>query len=153
MAFWLRHTLETTLYDRSLKKATRIYFCLAKSLDLSNTAWFQQHRLIQVTTMKMKSFIFMSCKAGFLLTISLLGQQEVIGFWFSSENQEPDTDQYFLKENIAWRSPVIAGIFLNRTTRSHRFLFFIRKSKTGHRPIFSERKCCLVKPSSWGPFP
>ncbi len=28
--------------------------------------------------MKMKSFIFMSCKAGFLLTISLFGQQEVM---------------------------------------------------------------------------
>jgi len=79
--------------------------------------------------MKIDLSIFMSCKAGFLLTISLFCQQEVIGFCFSSEKQEPDLDQYFLKENVAWQGQVFVGLFIKWSTKSHRFLFFIRKSK------------------------
>jgi len=61
----------------------------------------------------------MSCKAGFLLTISLFCQQEVIGFCFSSEKQEPYIDQYFLKENVAWQSQVFVGLFLKWPKKSH----------------------------------
>ncbi len=45
--------------------------------------------------------------------------QVYIGFCFSSEKQEPDTDQYFLKENVAWQSQVFVGFFLKLPTRSH----------------------------------
>ena len=63
--------------------------------------------------MKIDLSIFMSCKAGFLLTISLFGQQEVIGFVFLSENQELELYQYFLKKNIIWQSQVVGGFSLS----------------------------------------
>jgi len=81
--------------------------------------------------MKIDLSIFMSCKAGFLLTISLFCQQEVKGSCFSTDKQEPDIDQYFLKENVAWQSQVLVDFFLMLSTRSQRFMFFLRK--TGYR--------------------
>ncbi len=35
-----------------------------------------------------------------------------IGFCFSSEKRKPGIDQYFLKENVAWRRQVLGGLFL-----------------------------------------
>jgi len=61
-------------------------------------------------------------KAKFLWAFSLSCPQEVIGFCFSSEKQEPDIDQYFLQENVAWQSQVFVGLFLKWPTKSHTFL-------------------------------
>ena len=49
-------------------------------LDFLNTHRFLKNISFSgiVNTMKIDLSIFMSCKAGFLLTISLFGQQEVI---------------------------------------------------------------------------
>jgi len=45
-----------------------------------------------------------------------------LGFCFSSEKQEPDIDQYFLQENVAWQSQVFVDLFLKWPTKSHDFL-------------------------------
>jgi len=47
----------------------------------------------------------------FFIAFAILSKNS-IGFCFSSEKQEPDIDQNFLKENIAWRSQVLVGFFL-----------------------------------------